>query len=301
MTRILCCFLLGGSAHAACLAVSGDRILAGDLRDAALFLQALDPATPVGFAPLPGAQRTLSARELRQFAQRHGIQPIVEPVSSLCVERAARIISRDEMKDALVGALGLPDAELDLIEFSRQAVPYGKLEFHRSGLNQPPRQSPSTPVIWRGRLFSGGQSSLTIWAKVRISLERTALAASEDIAIGTAIGPGQVREFRQKQFPFREPAPLSRDEIIGTIARSRISAGQEFVAGMLDERKDISTGDMVRVRVMEGAATLSLDAIARSSGRKGQSILVHNPATGKNFRAVVEAKGRATVQSSPGA
>ena len=300
MTRILFWVVFSGLAQAACLAVSGSRIVAGDLRDTAPFLQALDPATPVGFAPLPGAQRILSARELRQFAQRYGIQHIVEPAASVCVERATHIISGDEIKEAMLAALGFPDAELDLIEFSRQRAPNGRLEFRASGLNRPPRHAPDTPVIWRGRLIYDGQSSLMIWARVRMSVERTVLTASEDIAAGTAIGPGQVSEVRQRRFPFGDPAPLLLAEVIGAIPRKRIPAGQEFVAAALSAPKDISSGDKVRVSVVDGAATLSLDAVAQSSGRKGQSIVVHSPATGKNFRAVVEAKGRAKVQLPPG-
>jgi flagella basal body P-ring formation protein FlgA len=53
--------------------------------------------------------------------------------------------------------------------------------------------------------------------------------------------------------------------------------------------------------VIDGSATLSLDTIAQSSGKKGESILVHNPSTGKNFRAVVEEKGKAITRSTPGA
>jgi flagella basal body P-ring formation protein FlgA len=46
---------------------------------------------------------------------------------------------------------------------------------------------------------------------------------------------------------------------------------------------------------------LSLEATAESAGRKGESIVVRNPATGKSFRAVVEQKGKVIVKSSTGA
>jgi flagella basal body P-ring formation protein FlgA len=73
------------------------------------------------------------------------------------------------------------------------------------------------------------------------------------------------------------------------------------VLATLDEPTEISQGDKVRVQVVDGSAILSLDAVAQSSGKKGESILVHNPSTGKNFRAIVDAKGKVTVRSSPGA
>jgi flagella basal body P-ring formation protein FlgA len=219
---------------------------------------------------------------------------------NVCVERAVRPISREQMKSALVAALGPADAELELVEFSEQPAPPGRLEFRRAGLNKPPRQAPDAPVLWRGRLIYDGQRSVMVWARVKISVDRAVLVASEDIAMGAVLGTGQIQEVHERQFPFVEPSLASRDDIIGKIARRVIPAGQKFAASALGEPTDISKGDTVHVRVVDGLATLSLDAVAQSSGKKGESILVHNPTTGKNFRAVVDEKGRATVRSSPG-
>ena len=46
-------------ARAGCVAVSTDRIVAGDLAALVPFFQDLDPRTPVGFTPLPGARRVI--------------------------------------------------------------------------------------------------------------------------------------------------------------------------------------------------------------------------------------------------
>ena len=51
MRTILIASFLAAIAQAGCVAVSSDRILAGDLRDALPILQELDPATSLGFAP----------------------------------------------------------------------------------------------------------------------------------------------------------------------------------------------------------------------------------------------------------
>ena len=302
MKTVLISFVLATLARAGCVAVSSDQIMARDLRDAVPSLQKLDPETPLGFSPLPGTQRILSTRELTLIAHRHGLTLISGDgmMPSVCVERAVRRISREEMKAALVAALGMADAELDLIEFSQKPAPLGRLEFSRDGLNKPPLLAPDAPVLWRGRLVSDGQRSVMIWAKVKISVDRVVLVASEDIAMKTAVGADQIKESHERQFPFVEPSLVSRDKIIGKIARRLIPAGQKFAPSALSEPTDISKGDMVRVKVVDGSATLSLDAVAQSSGKKGESILVHSPTTGKNFRAVVDEKGRATVRSSPG-
>jgi flagella basal body P-ring formation protein FlgA len=277
--------------------------MARDLRAAVPFLQELDPETPLGFSPLPGTQRILSARELKRIAQRHGLTLMsgIGLMPSVCVERGVRPISREEVEAALVAALSTAGAELELIEFSEVPTPPGRLEFRRSGLNKPPLQAPDSPVVWKGRLNYDGQRSVMVWAKVKISVDRVVLVASEDIAIGTVIGTEHIKEVHERQFPFDEPSPASRDKIIGKVVRRRIPTGEGFAPGALDDPKDISKGDRVRVNVVDGSATLSLDVVAESSGKKGESILVHNPSTGKNFRAVVEEKGKATVRSSPGA
>ena len=302
MKTILISFVLAALARAGCVAVSSDQIMARDLRDAAPPLQKLDPETPLGFSPLPGTQRILSARALTLIAHRHGLTLTSGDgmMPSVCVERAVRRISREEMKAALVGALGMADAELELIEFSEQPVPLGRLEFSRAGLNKPPLLAPDNPVLWRGRLVCDGQRSVMIWAKVKISADRAVLVASEDIAMKTVVGASQIKDAHERQFPFVEPSLVSRDEIIGKIARRLIPAGQKFAASALSEPMDISKGDTVHVKVVDGSATLSLDAVAQSPGKKGESILVHNPTTGRNFRAVVDEKGKATVRSSPG-
>ena len=302
MRTILIWFLLAALARAGCVAVSSGRITAGDLKDTVPFLQDLNPDTPLGFSPLPGTQRILSARELNLIAQRHGLTPSSSGLMpSLCVERAVRPISREDIQAALVAALNTPNAELELVEFSEQPAPLGRLEFRRAGLNKPPLGAPDSPVIWRGRLIYDGQRSVMVWAKVKVSVDRVVLVAAEDIALGAEIGAGQIKEVHVQQFPFVESSLPVRENIIGKIARRTIPVGQRFTLSALNELRDISKGDKVHTNVIDGSATLSLDTIAQSSGKKGESILVHNPSTGKNFRAVVEEKGKATVRSTPGA
>jgi flagella basal body P-ring formation protein FlgA len=303
MKMILISLVLAALARAGCVAVSSDQIMARDLRDAVPSLQKLAPETPLGFSPLPGTQRILSTRELTLIAHRHGLTLISGDgnMPSVCVERAAGRISREDMQAALIAALNTPNAQLVLIEFSEQPVPLGRLEFRRSGLNKPHLEAPDAPVLWRGRLIYDGQRSVMIWAKVKISVDRVVLVAAEDIAMKTVVAADQIKEVHERQFPFVEPSLVSRDEIIGKIARGLIPAGQKFAPSTLSEPQDVSKGDKVHVSVIDGSATLSLDAVAQSSGKKGESILVHNPTTGKNFRAVVDEKGKATVRSSPGA
>ena len=302
MRQILIWWYLAASAQAGCIAVSSDRITARDLSEAVPFFASLDPATLIGFTPLPGTQRTLSSRELMLAAQRHGVSAaagIVIP--SVCAERAVHAITREEMLAALVAGLNLPAAELELLEFSNQPVPAGRLEFQRDVLSTRSGESIDTPVVWRGQLRYDAGRSVAVWAKVRISVDRTVLVAAEDIAAGSVIAARQVKEVHRRQFPASEISITSPDEIAGKIARRAIPAGAVFLASALASAKEISKGDRIEVSVIDGSAKLSLEGIAESAGSKGETILVHNPVTGRNFRARVQERGKVVLKSSPGA
>jgi len=201
----------------------------------------------------------------------------------------------------LLSAIGTTDVELELIEYSSQPLPPGQLEFKPDHLGRPLGENPKIAVIWRGLLRYDGQASIAVWAKVRVSVGCALLVAAEDVPAGSVIRASQIKEVQGRQFPFASFPIQTSEAIIGKIARRNIPVGQRFASSGLEELTAISQGDIVRVKVVDGSATLLLEAVAQSSGKRGESILLHNPSTGKNFRAVVEEKGRATVRSSPGA
>jgi flagella basal body P-ring formation protein FlgA len=263
--------------------------------------QALDPATPLGFTPLPGAQRLLSSRELGLIARQHGIEiGDGQVISSVCVERQVRPLAREDIQSALVQALGLPDIKIEVIEFSNQPLPLGRLEFPIAGLNKPSASMPQSPVIWRGQLVYDHTRSASIWAKVRLEVERTWFVAAENIPAGTTIRSEQLRAASGPEFPFQGPSFGSAESIVGKVARRNISAGQRILPSAVEEPADVTKGQKVRVQVIDGLASLSLECVAESSGKKGDSVLVHNPVSGRNFRAVIEDQGLVVVRSSTG-
>jgi len=302
MRTIVILILAALAAHAACISVPSDRILARHLAGAVALFQGLDPETPVGFAPMPGTQRILPGHELVLLAQRQGVVVIPGAViPDVCVQREAQVILRDEMKAALLAALAIADANLELLEFTNQALPPGRLEFQRAAVNQPPASAPESPVMWRGRLIYDGQHSVVVWARVRITVERPFLIAAEEIPAGAVVRANQVKITSGRQFPSSIPSLDSTGQAIGKVTRRTIVAGQRIILGALEEPKEVARGERVHVRVVDGLATLSFEGIAESAGKKGESILVRNPASGRNFRAVVEEKGKVVVRPSPGA
>jgi len=284
---------------AECVPIAHDKIVARDLAGVIPVFGSLDPETVIGFAPFPGVQRILSSRELLLLVRRQGLETDAT-IPSVCVERAVQPIARGEMNAALVAALGVADASLELLGFSNQAVPAGHLEFAIAGLNKPPTDAPEAPVIWRGRLVYDGTRSLAVWAKVRITVKRSAVVAAERIQAGTEIRPDQLKLTETVQFPFSGPYLDSISEVAGRVARQDLRAGQRIAPASLAEPTQILQGERVHVHVVDGLATLSLEAFAQSVGSRGDVIVLRNPATGKSFRGMVEDKGKVIVRSSEG-
>jgi len=284
---------------AECIAIPRDRIVARDLTGALPAFGSLDPETMIGFAPFPGVQRVLSPRELLIIARQHGLETEV-PIASVCIERAVQPIDRNEMNAALVAALGVPDANLEILAFSNQPIPAGHLEFAISGLNKPPADAPQTPVIWRGRLVYDNERSLAVWAKVRITVQRSVVVTTERIQAGATLRSEQLKLTPTVQFPFSGPCLNSISQAAGRVARQNIPAGQPIAPASLAEPTEIIQGERVQVHVVDGLATLSLEAFAQSAGSKGDVIVLRNPVTGKSFRGLVEDKGKVLVRSSEG-
>jgi flagella basal body P-ring formation protein FlgA len=297
MKTLLLLSVVATLAHAGCVAVSTDHITAGELASVVPAFQTLDAATSIGFSPLPGTQRILSARELVLFAQRNGLS--AEGIAaSVCVERLAHPIDAVELKKALFEALNIGEAELDLVDFYNLPVPPGHFEFKRSGLIAP--NPPDAPAMWRGKLLYDGSRSVPVWAKVKVTVKSHQFVAASAISAGTIITAEQVQEVEASQFPFADPAPATLAEIIGKLARRNFKAGERIVARALDQPKEVLSGETVHVKVIDGTASLSFDAIAQGGGRTGDSVWVHNPTSGKNFRAVIENKGKVVVRPAPG-
>lgn len=184
----------------------------------------------------------------------------------------------------------LPEAHIEILDFSRQPVPAGDLDFPRAGLRQTPAGE-----FWAGAARCAGTRTLPLWAKVRVRIEAPRVIAVEELRPGSPIRAGQVRLERRAEFPAAELFLASTDEAIGKLARIRVPAGTPLRKTWLASAPEVSRGDTVRIEAAAGAVRLALEAAAERSGSRGQTIPFRNPATGRRFYARVEGPGRASV------
>lgn len=277
-------------AVAGCLAVNpgSDKILAGDLSDAIPGLTVPAREIAVALAPAPGVQRVFRAAELRRMALRFGWT--WQPESDLCVERPVAAPDPSQYLAAMRKAL--PEAGITLLDYGRQRVPAGAIEFPASGLHSGP-----SGALWMGAVRYAGTHRFPVWARVQVLVPVTRVVAAVDLAPGRAIESAQVRAETRQECPSGEPVPVAEGDVVGKWPRAAIRAGTVLRAALLENPKVVLRGDTVTVDVFDGAAHLTLEAVAEGAGAVGENIPVENPDSHRRFTARVEAKGKVSVGS----
>jgi flagella basal body P-ring formation protein FlgA len=187
----------------------------------------------------------------------------------------------------------LPEATIEILEFSRQPVPEGEIEF-------PVRQLRRGPggALWLGCVHYGGNRRFTIWAKVKVLVAVERVVAVGDLPSGQPILAAQLTTQTRQEYPASEPFARSIGQVAGKWPRLPIRDGTAIRTDLLENPRDVVRGEAVRVEVRDGGAHLELEATAEGSGAYGEIISVVNPISKKRFPARVEGKGRVSVDAA---
>jgi flagella basal body P-ring formation protein FlgA len=279
---------LAAFAAISCLAVNpgSDQILAGDLAAALPGLIVPAPGIPVALAPSPGVQRVFRAPELRRMAERFGWSGV--PDADICVERP--VFPPDPARFLAAMRKAMPEAEITLLEYGRQSLPEGELEFPASGVHPGPMGA-----LWSGNVRYAGTHRFSVWARVKILVPVTQLIAVVDLEPGHEIAADQVHAETGPGFPPAVPVLTSGEGAIGKWPRATIHAGTAIRAAMLQDPMAVVRGDTVKLDVSSGAAHLELDVLAEGSGAVGETISVLNLDSHRHIPARVVGKGRVSV------
>lgn len=277
------------AAAAACHAVNGDRITAGDLAAVSPVFAALPPNKAIGYTPEPGDHRVLEPAELLRIASANGVE--AHDLTSVCFERALMPLDPPSILSALRASLNRPDAEIEVVEFSKFPVPPGKIVFPLESL---PTRSSGNVAIWNGYVDVNGRH-FPIWARAHITVTGSRVVAAVPLHAGQSIAAGDVRVEEGRDFPTKVDPVRSVADCVNRLARRFLTAGTPITAEDLMEPNDVDRGDTVSVRVRSGGAVLTLPAEASLGGRAGQVIPLRNPATGKIFRAQITGRDTALL------
>jgi flagella basal body P-ring formation protein FlgA len=270
----------------ACHVLEGDRITGKDLASASASFAALDPALILAPAPVPGVQRVLHPQELLRIARGNAID-LPAPASEICFERATDPLTPEKLQPVLETALALEGAKIEILDFSRAAVPRGSLSFNRAGL--------SASGLWRGQVDFDENRSMSIWARVRVTTEQTWVETTQPLAAGKTAAAAQLKLVTGPRFPFGTAPAATIDSVAGQTLLRAVRPGEPIFSYMLIAPHEVERGDRVAVEVSAGSAHLSFDAVSQSSGRTGELVLLKNPENGRFFQARVEGKDKASI------
>jgi flagella basal body P-ring formation protein FlgA len=282
---------LASFALAGCLTVGAgsDYILAKDLSPAFPALADMAPDTMLAPAPFPGVTRIFRVSELLRLAARLNAAPA--PENDICVLRSVGVLDEARIRDAMKREL--PEARIEILEFSRQPAPEGPLEFPVTGLQQGPAGG-----YWHGFVRYGVNHRFAVWARVKVLVKAARVVAAEELKPGLALDAGRFRIEMREEPPTADKFAASIEEVTGRVARRSIPAGAAIRMRWLEAPHDIVRGETVRVDVSSGGAHLEFEARAQASGSAGETIQILNPESKKLFPARVEGKGRVSVKGS---
>ena len=271
-----------------CLAVSAgaDRIMLRDLAPAFSALPEEVGETPVAFAPAPGVRRLFGLAELRRVAARFHIAGA--PEREICFERPVAPLTPARLLEPMQRAL--PEAHIEILDFSHFPAPEGDLEFPAAGLYQT-----AGGEVWNGRVRYAGGRRFAVWAKVRVRIRSSQVVAISDLPAGHVVTADQLRLESGEIFPTGASPLDSIGEVAGRVLRHSVRAGTPLQPQWLDAATDVARGDTVRVEVNGGRTRLEMQAVAETGGSVGQSILMRNPESKKRFRARIVGKGKVSI------
>jgi hypothetical protein len=148
------------AAAPACVALEQDQALAKDLARGYPWFARLDPALVIAPTPLAGVTRQIPHGELAALARRNSI-PLesTDALPSVCIERATAALTPELLQPLMEQALG--GRAVRILEYSRNRVPRGEIQFARAGL--------AANGMWRGRVIYGAHHSTPVWAKVALA------------------------------------------------------------------------------------------------------------------------------------
>ncbi len=281
--------ILPGLLIAACIGVTpdSDRILAGDLAQALPVFGELAPDTPIAFAPVAGSRRIFHASELRMLALKQGLPPD-SAREDVCVERKSVPLSPADLLAAMKRAL--PEASIELLDFSRQPVPLGRLEFALRDLRQT-----AAGAFWRGAVRYAGGRSVLIWTKVRVAVRQVRVSAAEPLRARQALQPADLRIEEVEAFPQPGRFVSTIEEASGRVLRRAVEKGSALESAWLEPASDVMRGEPVLVEARAGATRLEFEGIAEATGATGQMVAIKNPESKKKFFARIQGKGRVVV------
>jgi flagella basal body P-ring formation protein FlgA len=276
----------------ACNIVPGDVIHMRDVAAAEPAFTPVDGDATVSYAPLPGATRVIQGAQLERMAQRYGIDG--GDLHDICFQRPMRQLDPSGLMAAFRQTLGIPDAEIELVDFSRFPAPAGDLVFPRSGLALNPLASP-LPSLWKGYIIYGNGNHFAVWARVRLHVKLNRVVATDNLLPGRPVRADQLRVEPLDGVPDALAPAQSLSEVEGKMLLRPVRRGGTVSLDDVSTAITVKRGDKVDVEFETPGLHLRFEAAAEMDGRFGDHIRLRNLQSSNSFVGEVSGKDQARV------
>lgn len=246
---------------------------------------------------IPRARITIRGDCCVLMVRQRASAPLVDETAQLIAELPAAPVGptvRDHARFRIEQILGM---QSDRIELGFEPADADLLARPTSGLTvdvQTTGLGRRTPL--RISLYHADGSIETHRVRVDVRLLREVARATKPMPRGKIVGPGDfgvTSEWLGADEPFVEAGVAT-----GKRLRRSVDAGELLSGANVEPPVVIERGDIVIVHVVSGTVVLRQESRAIESGRVGDRIRLEPISGGMEFRARVEAAGRAVIVAS---
>lgn len=290
---VLLLLLTAPAGAAECLAIDGPTVPVSALLPFVDRAPALPMDRILTSTPDPGTRRWITAAELRQS----GLSPHTDlGAPGICVERRLKPLQSERVKSEIQAALHsrLGDVRLlGITSIQPSLFPEGHLSLPPAGLQLLSADESGCSFLWRGAIQYDGHRLTPIRVLGRYQADTVHFVAKRNLLAGDVLGSGDYERIAKPGCPRGMETSLRPEE--GSVMRRALSRGQAIEAAMLKAPPVVEEGAVIRVIASAGGASVSIEAIAEKSGRRGESVFVVNKDNGKRIRVLLTGKGEASA------
>lgn len=155
--------------------------------------------------------------------------------------------------------------------------------------------APASSMLVRCRLEAGSAPLSSCSIALHAQLWADVWAAREPLEVGQIFDPAQLELRRSDLLRERDSLPASVSDHDYVLAR-HVPAGRVLAWRDVARRPLVRKGETVEVCAIEGPLTVTLKALATQNGGRGDTVLVRNQDSKREFTAVVVDENRVQVR-----
>jgi flagellar basal body P-ring formation protein FlgA len=210
---------------------------------------------------------------------------------------ARRPLTSEEIEKAIRDSLGsgASDARIRVLEFSRNSVVPGRVEFPLTDASPPLLNQPDRPFLWRGRVIGQLGEDSPCWARVQVTMARKIVRTRVTVLAGEVLKADELESLQIEACPLLTPKDEEISDYVGQSVKRSLPALAFLSKSLVEAPPLVRRGNVVHVTAVAGQARITFDGEAHSDGYLGQSIQVTNLHSGHSFFASVSGENSVLV------